>query len=743
MGRNHIACLAVALIVLLSASATAAGTPSTAYSLHVGSYPSADKAAEQVQVLKEKGYDAFSAKPDGKDGRWRVFVGRYASADEAARQGAVMEKKKAIRFYAVRNIPAAAAPQESAVGKDKATAQKEFPAPESPKAAVPSEMQLHPQVKITPAPEAVPKGKKAALYSFLAKRTEVTADGSVTEGLPLPEPFRFQPFGTGSAGDAQKEAGGTTNAEDELLYAEAVSLYRRGLYAKAVDKFRSYIDQFAGSPRSKASFYWIAECYGQMQDTKKADDAFLQALKRWPDYRDLPREVLVSLGFHFFRQGSYDNVIGVFSYYINIYPEDPFRKEMSYLIARSLTELQQYEPALKVFSTVIERYPESKEATESAIIMANIGVKKPGFKIPAYMAGVQYYKDPVAAYGMVLSKNLPSPELAERILFQQSLAFYQKNRFQEAFVTSITQLKRFPNGSCKDAALVHLKGITERLVDEDYQKADYLRVADTYFMAYESAWVKTVDFGTGYRIADSLRRVGLYRDARRVSDHLLMIEKDSRSRNSLLVLVADVNVRERQYDEAERLVAELAKEAASLGREDRIALRRIQGDLYLRKGLYEKAAASYAEIPSEGAADASILHRNYGVALRFSDACSRALQQFQLAIRQSEKDKAGNSQVLQDSLAGVGDCYLKTHKYPEAVSAYKQAVESAQSGAQNPWTLYNLGKGYVEMKNPAEANRVFSELKVRTGDDFWNKTIDYTLSDSAWTEKYQKYLSTK
>jgi len=47
------------------------------------------------------------------------------------------------------------------------------------------------------------------------------------------------------------------------------------------------------------------------------------------------------------------------------------------------------------------------------------------------------------------------------------------------------------------------------------------------------------------------------------------------------------------------------------------------------------------------------------------------------------------------------------------------------------------------MNNLAEANRVFSELKVRTGDDFWNKTIDYTLSEAAWTEKYRKYLPAK
>jgi len=744
MKKHHFACLAFVLALFVAGSAAAADKAAAVYSLHVGSYPGADKAAEQVKALKEKGCDAFSAKPEGKAGRWRVFVGRYASADEAAREGAKLEKKNAIRFYAVRKIKAEGGSKESAA-ESKAAA-KSSPAPDPPKAQTTPVKLQHPQVTITPAtPQAPFKGKKPPLHASVGKRA--SSGDSVTEGLPELEPFKFQPFDTGSEGNlAGKAAAGLkegSGPEDEALFAEAVELYRKGKYPKALDTFRSYIQQYAGKPRSKASFFWIAECHSQMQDPKKADDAFLEALKRWPDYRDIPREALVSLGFHFIRQGAHDQLIGVFSYYVNIYPDDPFRKEMLYLMARSLTEMQQYEPALKVFSTVIEKYPDTKEATESAIIMANIGVKSPGLKLPAYMAGTRYYRDPAATYDMVLSKQLPSLEITERILFQKACALLQEKLYREAFQASLVQLKRFPNGRCKDAGLANLKAATERLVDEDYGKADYLRVADTYLTAYEGAWVKTIDFGTGYKIADSLRQIGLYRETRRVAEHLLMIEKDGRNRRALLVLVADVNVRERHYDEAERLVTDLAKETAALGREDRLALRRLQGDLYLRKGLYEKAAAAYAEVAGESAPDAAVLHRNYGIALRFSDACPSALQQFQLAIRQSEKNKAGNNQVLQDSLAGVGDCYLKTRKYPEAVAAYRQAVESAQSGAQNPWTLYNLGKGYVEMKNLTEANRVFSELKVRTGDDFWNKTIDYTLSDAAWTEKYRKYLPAK
>ncbi len=747
MRKHCIACLAVVLVLVFAASATPAGKTGAVYSLHVGSYPSAEKAAEQVKTLKEKGCEAFSAKPEGSDGRWRVFVGRYAGTDEAARQGALLEKKKIVRFFTVRKVPATADAKDSA-GKEGKAAVKAAPVPDPPKADVTNPKPLHPQVTITPAaPETLSKKKKTPLHASTEKRPGSLSGDSVTDGLPEPEPFKFQPFDTGSQGKPGGNAGAGLKdgslPEDEALYAEAVDHYRKGRYPKAVDTFRSYIQQYAGKPRSKASFFWIAECHSQMQDPKKADEAFREALKRWPDFQDVPREALVSLGFHFFRQGAHDQLIGTFSYYVNIYPEDPFRKEMLYLIARSLTEMQQYEPALKVFSTVIEKYPDTKEATESAIIMANIGVKSPGLRLPAYMTGTQYYRDPAATYDMVLSKQLPSLEITERILFQKAYALLQAKLYRQAFQASLAQLKRFPNGRCKDAGLATLKAATEQLVDEDYGKADYLRVADTYLTAYEGAWVKAIDFGTGSKIADSLRQIGLYRETRRVAEHLLMIEKEGRNRRALLVMVADVSIRERHYDEAERLIAELEKETATPGRDDRIALRRLQGDLYLKKGLFEKAAAAYAETAGEGAADAAALHRNYGIALRFSDACPSALQQFQLAIRQSEKNKAGNSQVLQDSLAGVGDCYLKTRKYPEAITAYRQAVDSAQSGAQNPWTLYNLGKGYVEMRNLTEANRVFSELKVRTGDDFWNKTIDYTLSDAAWTEKYRKYLPAK
>ena len=123
------------------------------------------------------------------------------------------------------------------------------------------------------------------------------------------------------AGDKLRESGEETAARNQHL-----------AYFLQLEKFHHYYR----TGRLASQFCAVYE--SKKQDPKKADDAFLEALKRWPDYRDIPREALVSLGFHFFRQGAHEHLIGAFSYYVNIYPEDPFRKEMFYLIARSLAK---------------------------------------------------------------------------------------------------------------------------------------------------------------------------------------------------------------------------------------------------------------------------------------------------------------------------------------------------------------------------------------------------------------------
>jgi len=124
MKKLPIACLALILFLAAVSHAAPAGKGEVVYSLHVGSYADAEKAAEQVKRLQGKGCDAFSVKPDGRDGKVRVHVGRWADAQEAAREGAKLEQKKIIRFFAVRAVGAAEARERAPARREPAAARR-------------------------------------------------------------------------------------------------------------------------------------------------------------------------------------------------------------------------------------------------------------------------------------------------------------------------------------------------------------------------------------------------------------------------------------------------------------------------------------------------------------------------------------------------------------------------------------------------------------------------------------------
>jgi tetratricopeptide (TPR) repeat protein len=528
----------------------------------------------------------------------------------------------------------------------------------------------------------------------------------------------------------------------EGLFNIGVSLYRVGRFTKAVDHFNQYLSKYPKGEYVKASYYWIADCYTQMQDLKTADQWYRDAIEKWPDYTDLPKDHLVSLGFHHFRGAGFGEVVEVFSFFMSVYPEDRFRKDVLYLIGRSLTEMNQYKGALKIFSLLIERYPDSNEAMEGAVIMANIGVKQPGLKLPVFMAGQQYCRDPIGAYNALMAKN-PKGEMEEGILFQKSYALWKMKRYREAFETYIALVRRHPEGKYKDAGMEHLQVTVDYLIDECYTKGDYLGVADVYYEAYDKGMIKNYDFRTGFRIADSLKRVGLYGDSFRVFEEVLRMTADLRDKHNILMAMAEINTKSGKYDEAESLLQKVLNETSARDRRVIAGVRKLMADVYYRKGASQKAAAAYSEVIKSGqdVEDMAVLYRNYANALRDSNACPTAIPNYQLAIKNCDRKNQAHRAVLMDSYAGLADCHIRDRKYAEALSLYRYSLDLSTEGAPNLWDLYNMGRTYSGMGNAQEANKVFAELKVKSGDDFWSKAIEYSLQDSAWTGKYQNYLN--
>jgi tetratricopeptide (TPR) repeat protein len=526
----------------------------------------------------------------------------------------------------------------------------------------------------------------------------------------------------------------------EATFAIGVSLYRLGKYPQAIERFKEYLQKNPNGEYAKHSYFWIADSYSQLKDMDQAEIWYRDGLRRFPDRSDLPKDVLIHLGMHFFRNHQFRDAADTYFRYINLYPDGPFQRQALFMIGRSLTEMEQHPAALKVYSMLIEKYPGSKEAQECAMVMANIAVRKPDLKFPVAMLGAENVRDPVSTYNDLLGKS-PQPDVEEALLFQKGYALAQQGRHKEAFDTFDAIMQQFPKGKFRPATVENLRKNAEILVDRYYVQGDYLAVSDLYFRVYANGIPKGYDARTGFKMAESLKRVGLYAQAVPFFNDLVK-RSEKKLQSSILLSLAEIQYHQGRYGEAETTIHSVYKEFPGTEPRERMRAQRLLADLYARKGLTEKAVQFYGEVAKseQTPEDPAVFYRNYGRALKDAKACTAAIGCYQSAIKHYVGDREKYPvEVASESYTGLGDCLMREGNYNQALSAYRKSLEIDPNGKQSLWTLYQMGKGHLALNDEPSANRVFSELKLKGGEAFWAGLADYSVQDHQWIGKYRKY----
>ena len=526
----------------------------------------------------------------------------------------------------------------------------------------------------------------------------------------------------------------------EATFATGVTLYRLGKYPQAIERFKEYLQKNPNGEYAKHSYFWIADCYSQIKDTDQAEIWYRDGLRHFPDRSDLPKDVLIHLGMYFFRNHQFSDAADTYFRYVNLYPDGPFQKEVLFMIGRCLTEMDQHDAALKVYSMLIEKYPGSREAQECTMIMANIAVKRPDLKFPVAMLGAENVRDPVSTYDDLLRKS-PQPDVEEALLFQKGYALAQHGRHKDAFDTFDTIMQRFPKGKFKPATIENLRKNAEILVDRYYVRGDYLAVSDIYFRIYANGIPKGYDALTGFKMAESLRRIGLYAQSMPFFNDL-MKRSEKKLQASILISMAEIKYHEGRFGDAEATIQSMFKEFPGVEQREQVRARGILADVYARKGLTEKAVSLYGEVAKSGQVpeEPAVFYRNYGHALKDAKAYAAAIGCYQSAIKHYHGDRERYPvEVASESYTGLGDCLMGERNYAQAVSAYRKSLEADPDGRQSLWTLYQMGKGYLALDDEPSANRVFSELKLKGGEAFWAGLADYSVQDHQWSGKYSKY----
>ncbi|HUH66064.1 MAG TPA: tetratricopeptide repeat protein [Syntrophales bacterium] len=552
-----------------------------------------------------------------------------------------------------------------------------------------------------------------------------------------------------------------SNYVPESTFRIGEMLYKARKFSESAQKLEDYVRKFPQGEYVKTAYFNLGDCYSQLNQDEAADKWYSDALKKWPDLNTVPEGVLLGIAFHYFRGMKYRDALKLFFFYVNVYPERENNKEILFAIGRSLMELDQIQLSLKVFSLLIERFPKSREAMESAILMANIGVNKPGLKLPAYFCGMENYKEPLKTYDNLLA-GASSGDYAEELLFHKGHLLFKSDRHKESFETYNVLLNRFPKSRYREEVMKYFLASAERIVDESYSRGDYLAVSEIYFKSHEQGLITGDNFKVAFAMGESLRRVGLHDEAADVFEKLMKTSVGADDRTKILLAMADVECERRHYENVEKILQRLSSasqekdqppkrtgrskshakpsvKAASPDGQTQRHISRILGNVYFKKGLYDKAILAYATALSngEGIEGLAEIYLKNADCLKAMNSLDAAILSYRKAIEVYNRESRKYAvDILVASYRGIGDCLFEKKEYQEAISMYKQSATYAAGRSEGLWSLYGVGRGYAGLKNQEMADKSLSELKNKGGEGFWSNLADYVQREYDWNEKY-------
>jgi TolA-binding protein len=548
------------------------------------------------------------------------------------------------------------------------------------------------------------------------------------------------------------------------LYMTGKMYYQTKKFNEAIKKFEEYIKRFPDGKRVKDAYFSVGNCYSQMRQFNDADVWYGNALERWPVLEDIPEDTLLKLGSHYFQTGKHDSALEFFFVYLNLFPDSKHCSDTLYKIARSFEATGQLRSALKTLSLVVERYPGSVEARNSALIMANIGVKDPKIKLPLYiLPGMDYYGDPIETYEKMAGK-ISDLDMEQELMFRKGDALIKRKKYRQAFDNFCFLLDRFPYGTYRKAGEKKLVLSANRLIDDYYSKKDYIAVSDLYFDSDKDVLLRNGDFDMLLKIGRSLKEIGLLDHAAGFFGEIIGVFGKDKRVNRLLLDMAKIDYSNGRYEDAKNRLKGL-HENQQLGVDKRtaIAAMKLLGDISYKEGLLKEAAGFYSKVlGSEPGVEnqmselarrqsggvrcqMSDVREKYADSLREMGLYSSALINYKRVL----KNCGSGAQkcfvpVIMDSYEGLGDCLYNKGKYQQAIRMYEQSLinsgETASEGKQDMWTMFNIGRGYANLGNKPMADKSFKSLKGENGDEFWSRVVDYYAADKNWTDKYGAYI---
>ncbi len=265
---------------------------------------------------------------------------------------------------------------------------------------------------------------------------------STTTAPEIPDEGKQQPLPK-SPGCTYRNAFTTKVAtlfkKDEAYDQRGKYLFLNRRYAEAIDTFRHLIETYPESRKIGEAYFWVGECYFQIDDLSQAEQNFKVVLQRYPTslYADY---ACYSLGWIAYKKRLFHQAIKFFKEGVLAYPNSTIHTHMLFWLGEAYLQCSDMDKALTTFKEFLQK---SRENT---------------LRIPALfeVAKIKFFKKAYSESKKILeglfAYNIP-PSLLPKIYLLQGWCEYFMKDFQcQSTFTKILQLPHLTK-VLKDEAL--------------------------------------------------------------------------------------------------------------------------------------------------------------------------------------------------------------------------------------------------------------------------------------------------
>jgi len=267
---------------------------------------------------------------------------------------------------------------------------------------------------------------------------------------------------------------------------EAAELYfKNGEYANAIAGYNDLLQRAKADTLQRYLQSRVIVSYFRLNNTKEADTRAAAFVRRYRDADQYAAEFEYERGMYFLRKSDTTNAKRYFNAVIKRYATSAFVAQSLYGNARVAEMSENPQEAIKLYESVLQRYPSDKIAPRAQLSLGNLYYNK-----EQWDAAARQYKAIVDSEGR-------APDLVQYAMNNLIMAYKQLSLFDAALELTRQYIDRFPDDpdliekridigilyqrlGYYDQSIVHLQSLLEN-ADADLEAEVRYYIGESYF----------------------------------------------------------------------------------------------------------------------------------------------------------------------------------------------------------------------------------------------------------------------